>query len=719
MTTHYSKIRVGVVFLLFVMTFVLFFTRLLYVQVVMGEELKQKAEHQFQELIELPAARGEIYDVRGYKVAVNTNFTSLFAYPLGPDDVDRSYRELTSILGRNLRDLKRKYNLQPNRFRWIKRGLTPVELERFEKSAVGCGLFLREEPTRCYPYGRVGQTLLGFVDIDNVGRSGVEMEMNDRLKGMPGRSMIQKDGKGVGYRISEVPLKAPQSGVSIVLTIDWDKQQIVEKELALAVEKYKAKAGMALFLDPRTGAIIAAADCNPAADSTRKPMKLEAVAGVFEPGSVFKLVTAAAALETGKVQPTDRFYGEGGTWYLGEHKLRDDHKFEWLTFRESFENSSNIITGKVAYEVGPERVFAMAKKLGFGRKTRCGLNSEAKGVLVAPNRWTQFTTATFAIGHGVSVTALQMAQAFAIVASGGYLNQPFLVKGYINQDGAVVERHEVHPVKILDDATVATLKSFMEGVVERGTGKPLKPTPFKIAGKTGTAQKPNFETGGYYENRFMGSFAGYFPADSPVVAGIVVLDEAEPIHYGGYTAGPTFKEIAIKFAAIDNYQGIAVMNTDKDSAASKEPARDTARPQVMLCDLTNVSRGEADYTLAKLGLAAAFSGSGDRIIRTCPAPLTQVSEGDTVRCILNAVGTERFAPDLRGMTLREAIAVLDRYGISFTCDGAGRIVSQVPEAGTAMSLAEGMSLVCARDKESDHRTEGNGQDSAGVAPDRQ
>jgi cell division protein FtsI/penicillin-binding protein 2 len=699
MKGQYSKIRIGLVSIVFVMSFVLFFARLVFVQVVKGNELRDKAERQYLRSIELPAKRGEIFDIKGNKVAVNSSFKSLFAYPLNKKDVEASYRLMSKVFRLSLRIIKKQYPLTPKKFCWIKRGLEPEECAGFEACDIQCGLFLREEPNRNYPYGEVGRAILGFVDLDNRGRSGIELVMDEALTGTPGRSLIQKNGIGTEYRIQEIPLKEAQPGESIVLTVDWDKQQIVEEELSKSVENYGAKGGMAVFLNPHTGAIVAAADCGSLGSRPDKPMKLNAVANTFEPGSVFKLITAAAAMEDGRIQPDDGFDAEQGYWRMGRHSLRDDHKYDRLTFREAFELSSNIVMGKIANEIGGEKVFAMAQKFGFGLKVRCGLNAESSGVLKRPNRWSQFTTSAFAIGHGLSVTPLQMAQAFAAVAAGGYLCQPHFVAGCINDEGHIVERHVSRPIKILSDDVIAVLDSFLEGVVERGTGQPIGQTPFTIAGKTGTAEKPNLEAGGYFKNRFMASFAGYFPADSPQVAGIVVLDEPEPIHYGGYTAGPAFKNIAVKFAAIDKYKAGISSSVPTGKNEVYPDAEDDNRDLIPIPDLTGDSRGKAAYRLKELGLAAVFSGPGKEVIATNPPAFSRLSSGKKVYCYMSQdIGDIVKAPDLTGLTVREAVAILEKYGLAFTCRGRGRVVRQIPPAGAAMAGDEVIQFECKRNQ---------------------
>jgi cell division protein FtsI/penicillin-binding protein 2 len=675
MKKQYSRVRVGLVFIFFAACFAVFLARLVWVQVIKGESFREKARDQYLQVIDVTAQRGEIFDCRGSRVATNTSFQSLFAYPVSKSEISRAERQLAYIFDHSRVNFRRAYDLRPGKFSWIERRLSEVELARFKNLEKPAGLYLKEEPTRSYPYGTGGRSIIGFVDVDNRGKSGIELVMNDYLTGHDGRSLIQKDGRGAGYPIREIPLKEARAGRSLVLTVDWNKQQIVEEELRKAIEKNNAKAGMAVFLNPHSGAIIAAADYPPEGEYPGKPTKLCVVCDLFEPGSVFKLITAAAVVEDGRITPEDSFYAG------------------WLTFREGFEVSSNILMGKVANEIGGEKILAMARRFGFGRKTRCGLNGESKGVVDGPHHWSQFTTSTFAIGHGLSVTALQLARAFSVVASGGYLYQPHFIKGCINDEGKVVERHQSRPIKVLGPEIVAVLNNFLGGVVEHGTGQPIADAPFPIAGKTGTAEKANLESGGYYKNRFTASFAGYFPADSPLVAGVVVLDEPEPIHYGGYTAAPAFRDIALKFGAIDNYRSAPLA----DFRSHPEQIREHIGGdfvKVILPDLSGMSPGKARYELQKLDLVPVFSGNGDRVLTTFPATCARIQPGDKVRCVMSRNSDDSFEiPDLKGMTARDAIMVLDHYRLSFTCRGKGRVSRQKPEAGTLMTEKEKVGLI--------------------------
>jgi len=699
MKQRYSKVRIGVISIIFAMSFVFFFARLVYVQVICGDELRNRAERQYLRSIELPPERGEIFDTKGNKVVVNSHLKSLFAYPICDRDVDASYRLLSKIFRVSRNALKRQYNLRPKTFTWIKRGLTPEEYARFESANDQCGLFLREEPSRDYPYGNIGRAILGFVDLDNRGKSGIELVMENELAGQPGRSFIQTNGIGEKYMIQEVPLKDACPGRSIVLTVDWDKQQIVEEELARAVREHQAKGGMAVFLDPGTGAILAAADCDSAGKICKKAVKLKAVTNTFEPGSIYKLITAAAALEEGRVGPEDSFYAENGYWHMGRHSLRDDHKYDTLTFREAFELSSNIVMGKIANAIGGDNVYAMSSKFGFGRKVRCGLNGESPGILRKPNRWSEYTTSAFAIGHSVSVTPLQMAQAFAVVAAGGNLCHPHFIAGCINDEGHIIERHTSRPIKILDDQTVAVLDSFMRGVVERGTGEPLRDAPFAIAGKTGTAEKPNLEEGGYHKHRFMASFAGYFPADSPQVAGIVVLDEPEPVHYGGHTAGPAFKNIAVKFAALDRYEANLGYPAAKATGEVYPEVANASEDLIEVPDIVGDSRGKARYLIEKSGLKPVFSGPGDEVIATRPAALSRLEAGNEVYCyVISEDESSAPVPDLKGLTIREAVSILKKLDLPFDCTGSGRVVRQAPDAGETLAGGDVIEFECSRNK---------------------
>ncbi|MFH1698962.1 MAG: penicillin-binding transpeptidase domain-containing protein [Candidatus Zixiibacteriota bacterium] len=699
MKTHYSKVRSGLVFMSLALVFSIFLGRVFLFQVVRGSDYRETARKLYLQSKSIQAERGLIFDSKGRKIAINKNFKSLCAYPSSRKIIDSTYTLISRVLKKSENSIRREYKLTPRKFCYIKRGLDASEYARFVSSKKKYGLFIEEEPARDYPYGMIGRSILGFVDSDNIGKSGVEMTMEDILAGVEGRSLINLDGLGTEYQIQEIPIKEAVKGNSVVLTIDLDKQQIVEEELAGAIEKYKAKGGIAVFVNPHNGAVIAAAEYCPTEINHDKPMKLSAAAETFEPGSIFKLITAAAVFEDGSIKPSDRYYAEQGCWRLGRNSLRDDHKYDTLTFRSAFELSSNIAIGKIANEIGGEKIYAMARKLGFGQKTHCGMNGESRGILAKPKKWSKFVTSTFAIGHGLSVTPLQMVQAFAIVASGGFLNHPYFVSGCINHEGEIINRHESRPVKVLDDDIVNQLQEFMRGVVTNGTGAPLAGACVTISGKTGTAEKPNLETGGYYKNKFMASFAGYFPADSPLVAGIVILDEPEPIHYGGYTSGPAFKNIAEKFAAIDNY-GISAFNSRSNEAIQEmDNAKAVIGNLMRMLDLVGLSRGEIKVNCENLELKIQFIGNGSHIIATHPPHGAFVTREELLRCFTNKTSEEDMTvPDVTGLTMREAINIFDCYGIEVTYRGTGRVIGQKPEAGRVLAAGEKVELTFKRTK---------------------
>ncbi len=681
----------------FTLIFSIFLGRVILFQVVRGGDYRETARKLYLQSKSIRAERGLIFDSKGRKVAINKTYKSLCAYPSSKDVIESTYTLISNVLKKSKNSVKREYILIPRKFCYIKRGLNASEYARFTSSKKKYGLFIEEEPARDYPYDMVGRSILGFVDSDNIGKSSVEMFMEDILAGIEGRSLINLDGLGTEYQIQEIPLKEAVKGNSVVLTIDWDKQQIVEEELARAVEKYNAKGGVAVFVNPHDGAVIAAAEYSPTETNHDKPMKLSAAADTFEPGSIFKLITAAAVLEDGSIKASDKFYANQGRWRLGRNSLRDDHKYDTLTFQSAFELSSNIAIGKIANEIGGEKVYAMARKFGFGQKTRCGMNGESRGILTKPRRWSKFVTSTFAIGHGLSVTPLQMVQAYATVASGGFLNQPYFVSGCINHEGEVINRHESRPVKVLDDETVNQLREFMRGVIVNGTGTPLADAGVTIAGKTGTAEKPNLETGGYYKNKFMASFAGFFPADSPLVAGIVVLDEPEPIHYGGYTSGPAFKNIAEKFAAIDNY-GFSTINS-RPFADNQEMDNAEAFTEdfVRVPALVGLSCDKVTNNCGRLKLKTQFIGCGSHVIATCPPNGAFVEKGELLRCFTNKIsGEDLTVPDVTGLTIREAINIFDCYGIEAKYRGTGRVVKQKPEAGCVLASGEKVELTFKR-----------------------
>jgi cell division protein FtsI/penicillin-binding protein 2 len=671
-----GKARFIILLAVISLAWVAIIARLVQIQLISGGEYRELARKQSTGEITVRPDRGIIYDRKGRQVAVNVIKNSLYTYPASRSEAANVRRYLKRLYrsDRYASDFK-NIGLKPARFRWLDRHLPDDMAARIQNDSVA-GLYIREEFGRKYPFNPVGRQLLGFTDVDGNGISGLEYSFDSILSGTPGLIDYLRDAKRHTYRIKEVPLIEPLPGHSMVLTVDWQFQEIVEEELRAALEEYNAVEGVALFMDCHTGEILAAADCRRSGGD--RPSKLKAATDMFEPGSVFKIITAAALLEEKLVDTTELIYCENGRWKCGRRWLRDDKELDSLNFRQVFELSSNIGTGKLALRLGGEKLIKMAKKFGFARKTFIGLPGEQSGKIAHPGVWSDYNVAALAMGHAIAVTPLQLVSAVAAVANGGDLIQPIIIRGIVSSNGKILKKARPNRLgRVIRSKNAAVLRSLMSGVVQEGTATPAQSQLVSIAGKTGTAEVVDPENGGYLKNKFVASFLGYFPADEPRVVGIVVLHQPEPVHYGGHTAGPAFKKMAERFtiACADDIQpDTRILAENDDFRWQKTP------------DLIGMELKLAREVAARKGLQLA-ANCEDGIVDWQYPPEGRRWPGKDIMAVLvkDTLATESTMIDLKGMKIRTAMAVLREQGIGFEISGAGIVKKQYPKAGTRMS----------------------------------
>lgn len=678
--TRQEAQRLGVLTALVIIALVAFVARLVHLQVFEADAYRAQVDKQSSTRVTIPAERGLFYDRRGELVAKNVFGYALYAYPSTRAQRDSIADYLDRFYSQRSGTALSEYKLEPRKFRYVRRRVSDAEAEKIAAEAP-TGLFLRRDNQRMYPYGAVGKQVLGFTDIDNQGQSGLELAFDSLLSGQPGTADLQRDGNQRTYRIEEGALVKPVSGTSVVLTLDWRLQDILEKELRRCGDSFSASGVMGAFLDCRTGEILAIGHYDPAERDPEKPTKLRAIADQFEPGSVFKPFTATGVMEAGIVNYTEKVYCENGLWKVGRRLLRDDKKHEWLTFREIMEVSSNIGIAKWAIRADGAGVFDVYRRYGFGRKLKCGLPGEAAGRLTPPSVWSDFNIAQFSMGHSVAVTTLQLAAAFAAIANDGELLRPQVIYGHLNRDGRVQKtaRREVLE-QVVQKTSLDSLRAALRGVVEVGTAKLVNSPIVEIAGKTGTAQLPNLETGGYFQNRFTSSFAGFFPADSPVVAGAIIVVDPQPIHYGGYTAGPVFRRVAEQYV---------ILHPDMFTLPA-QLAQDSAKPQtdtvVTVPSLVGVELKEAQDIAKAWGVELHSSAAEGTVVWQFPPASRRVLSGDRVLVVSRNDSTGALAmPDLTGLPLPSVAAFLQFSGITYSIKGTGRVVAQSIRAGAVLN----------------------------------
>ena len=491
----------------------------------------------------LPAQRGTIYDRNGSILAIDIPAKTLYVDTKHVEDREKTIKVLSSILKIPVSEIEKKFE---ERYPLIKRKLTVEEFSAIEQEKLK-GIVFEDDFKRVYPKGKLACHLLGFTGIDGTGLEGVELQYNDVLSGETGIVEVLRDGKGNQLSSFGRIIHNPVRGKDIYLTIDEKIQQIVEEEMEKCWEMYNPRKMSVIVIDPKTGEILAMAnkpdyDPNQPGKFPAEWRRNHAVTDLFEPGSIFKIVTAAAVLEEKKVHPDEIFNCEGGKWFIRGHILHDAHPYGPLDFRHIIIKSSNIGTVKLALRIGEQTLYNYIKRFHFGELTGIDLPGEIRGILRPVEKWSDYSITAVPIGQEVGVTCLQAIRAISVFANGGYLIQPHIIKKIDPPDPSNVYSF-TSSEQVISTDTVTTLNSILARVVsEEGTANQARISGYTICGKTGTAQK--FENGSYSHTKFVASFIGFLPLEDPKLAILVNVDEPKGAYYGGVVAAPVFKEIA-------------------------------------------------------------------------------------------------------------------------------------------------------------------------------
>lgn len=494
----------------------------------------------------LPSKRGIIYDRHGEVLAIALGAPSVYACPFQIEDPYKTAVFLSKTLHLDKKRLLKRLKKDAD-FVWIKRWISNKELRKIEKQRLK-GIGILKENQRHYPYRHLAGQILGFVGIDGYGLEGIERHFDHYLRGKDGYYYGIKDAGGRIIISPRFPIRLAKDGCNLFLTLDHRIQYAAEEALAKVVKKYHAKAGYAVILVPQTGEVLALAnyppfDPNDFRKARPRDYRNRAITDTFEPGSTFKAILVAAALDKGVLKPHDIVYCENGQYKIDDRVIHDIKPFGWLSTRQVIVYSSNIGAVKIGQILGPRVFYKYIKRFGFGQKTGIDLGGEARGLLRPVETWRRVDAATICFGQGISVTALQLATAYAAIANGGNLVTPFVVKKIEDAQGRAMKVFQPKVKRrVITEGTARCLRKILRQVVVKGTGKMAEISGYEIAGKTGTAQKPG--KGGYYRNKAISSFVGFFPANDPQIVIAIVIDEPHPITYGGVVAAPVFKEIA-------------------------------------------------------------------------------------------------------------------------------------------------------------------------------
>lgn len=644
-----------------------------------GEQLRDVARKQWESLQTIPAFRGSIMDRKGRLLVVNTARYELALDPSMEGFKPRAqafYTSLSRLTGKPASGYGRAVrNRKSLRYVLLERSITEQQKNKVEEWGIP-GVVLTPKFARRYNYGRVGGHVLGYVGIDMKGLAGVEQAYDDHLTGTDGRRVLIRDRRGAVRAPVGGLVVDPQHGGHIVLTIDLVRQAIAEEELKRGVEETRARWGTVIAMDPRTGEILAMAnapsfDPNDAPRYSEAARRNHAIVDRIEPGSTFKLVTAVAALEAGGVRtdtPIDT--GPGVATFSGR-MMRDTRAHGTISFAQVLIESSNIGAARAGLRVKPADFYRYARSFGFGQPTWIDLPGEVEGSLKKPDRWSKLTQAWMSHGYEVEVTPLQLLTAYAALANGGLLVQPYVVAERRTVYGETVWAAKPDSIRrIFEPETARALRPVFQAVVDSGTAKQARVKNLAVAGKTGTAKKAPYD-----QPLYRATFVGFFPADDPLVAMVVVLDEPKTSGYGGIAAAPVFGRIAERWVA--TLPAVAERMAKPDSLPKTAPA--------VVPDLRQVPVRVAEARLASMGLPVRREHEV-RPFATVSASYPDRGESVTgpVRLAVNdpVVPVPDLMPDLRGLSARDAAAWLSARGIPFRLVGSGAVTGQKPEPGT-------------------------------------
>ncbi len=680
-----SRVLVAAAGLLFGL--VLVWLRIGWLQVVRHAHYTERADLNQEQRVLLRPTRGNLLDRAGHVLARDLKTYSVSGAPREMADPRRTARALAGLLDEPPARLLREFAKRP-RFVWIKRRISPALAERIAARRER-GVYLATEVQRVYPLGAASAELLGRTDLDANGVDGLELQLDPALRGRPGWTTLFRDGAGRSMALPGGLRREPEDGQHVVLTLDADLQCIVETHLAAAVKELRAVRGFAMFMDPRTGEVLAAAVAPHLEPGKARNWNFT---DQFEPGSTYKPVVVGAALEEGLAKPDQVFEAsaDGVGAVAPGTNFHDVHKEASYRFRDAVRWSSNIVMGRVANLVGAERLYRYSTALGFGSITGITFPGEAGGRLRSPEHWSARSTPTIAIGHEISVTPLQLTLAYAAIANGGVMMRPMLVREIRDADGTTVRRYAPEAShRVFSEQTSALIREMLTAVVDSGTAKAARVPGIQVAGKTGTAQKYDASVGTYGRGLYLSSFAGFAPAEAPRMVGVVVIDEPRGAkYYGGECAAPVFGRVVADLRRLPR--------GPLGSGVVQVAARPPAPAPVVVPDLRLLPARTAERRLAAYDLRARNAGQGTRVLTQEPAAGTEVERGAVVTLWLSRPedAADRRLPDLAGLSVRAALRKLAPHQVAARIVGNGTVVRQSPIAGTKLPLGGPCVLYC-------------------------
>lgn len=671
--------------------------RLLYIQIINSEKYLELAKNQQQTKQKIIPQRGNIYDRNGNLLASTIKSVSIAVDPTELKNKDSLATLIERDIGIKRDVVLEKINSSKGQFLRLCRRVSPnktFKIKELKENGVrqekngrkikspDKGILLIDEPTRYYNYSSVAAQIIGCTNLENKGLSGIELGYDSLLCGKPGYMIMYRDAKQRLRPALNLPTIEPENGSNIYLTIDIELQKIVEFELMQGVMSSQGRSGTAIALDPNTGEVLACASYpgyNPNLPATysSENMRIRAISDAYEPGSTFKAITAAAAVEEKIVKPTDLFNGFNGVFVQSSYTLRDEHRLGIATFKEAFEYSSNIILSQVAMKIPDKSFYKYIRDFGFGLKTDLNVPGEITGKIPKFNAINPVDKRFIGFGYGIMTTPIQLVAAYSAIANKGKLMKPYIITK-IEKDSKILREVKPQLVRnVVSEGTSKTLTELLKGVVQNGTGKKAYIEGLEVAGKTGTAQL--LISGSYSKSNHIASFIGYYPANNPKICMLVFVESPQLNFYGGSVAAPIFKNIALRWASISpNF-----LNKQNNN-------NDIKKNIVYVPELKGISIDDAQAILADLGLKSKTDGNNGVIVSQFPRAGTKITQNTAVLLKVNAPKTENqnnvntvnnavpptTTPNVVGLSLRRAISILHNAGFKANVKGSGMVKSQ-------------------------------------------
>ncbi|MGH9397775.1 MAG: penicillin-binding protein [Terriglobia bacterium] len=657
----------------FAVWMVLIAARLYYLEVIEYVHWLDRAQGQQQRTIELAPQRGVIYDAHMRPLAMSLPVDSVYAVPSQLTDPGTAARLIAPGFGLSARALDARFDASRS-FCWVERKITPAQSARIRSLDLK-GIYFQKEMKRFYPMKDLAASVVGYVGMDDRGLGGLEQSLNSVIRGQPGHALVMEDARRQTFQSLD---ETGQPGMNVVLTLDTGLQYIAQRVLDADIAKWHAKGGVVVIQNPETGAILAMASAptfNPN-DYARTPPQDRIDRGVgwiYEPGSVFKLITISSAIQDGVARPTDLINCQMGAIQLGGrtiHDVADDVRRERggmndMTVSQVFAYSSDVGSVKLALRLGEDRFYDDIRNFGIGQKTGIGLPGEERGLLMPPDRWSGVSIGEFAIGQGVGVTPIQLIDAYSAIANGGTLIQPRIVKDIFRGD----VHHSPPPQwsrRVVTPQTATSMRQMMAGVMSFGSGVGAQLDGYSAGGKTGTAQK--VENGRYSHTHFVASFIGVAPLPHPALTILVSIDTPVGGHYGAEVAAPAWREImqeSLNYLNVPRDQPLkaATLMAAKFSLEGPQPAMTQAADPALSPEPQSVLDAQPESLPPSSTTAAANAAAQGATVMIDARPLITV-------------------PDFSGLDESKVARECQVLGLELTLSGSGLAVRQDPAAGS-------------------------------------